>query len=224
MLLKISLILVVCAFLINLRNAASDTVVPTSEPEDCSVKTTQVPTSEPEDCSVKTTQGKCCHFPFTYRGKVYQSCTTKNHDKPWCSITANYDQDGQWGNCLPIPTSEPEDCSVKTTGGKCCHFPFTYRGKVYQSCTTKNHDKPWCSITANYDQDGQWGNCLPIPTSEPEDCSVKTTQGKCCHFPFTYRGKVYQSCTTKNHDKPWCSTTANYDQDGQWGNCLPKTQ
>ncbi|XP_068692167.1 coagulation factor XII-like isoform X2 [Montipora foliosa] len=101
MLLKISLILVVCAFLINLRNAASDTVVPTSEPEDCSVKTTQVPTSEPEDCSVKTTQGKCCHFPFTYRGKVYQSCTTKNHDKPWCSTTANYDQDGQWGNCLP---------------------------------------------------------------------------------------------------------------------------
>ncbi|XP_068692168.1 seminal plasma protein HSP-1-like isoform X3 [Montipora foliosa] len=161
MLLKISLILVVCAFLINLRNAASDTVVPTSEPEDCSVKTTQVPTSEPEDCSVKTTQGKCCHFPFTYRGKVYQSCTTKNHDKPWCSITANYDQDGQWGNCLPIPTSEPEDCSVKTTQGKCCHFPFTYRGKVYQSCTTKNHDKPWCSTTANYDQDGQWGNCLP---------------------------------------------------------------
>ncbi|XP_068731227.1 epididymal sperm-binding protein 1-like isoform X2 [Montipora capricornis] len=184
MLLKISLILAVCAFLINLPNAASDIV----------------------DCIVKTTQGKCCVFPFTYGGKVYQSCTTKNHDKPWCSTTANYDQDGQWGNCL-------SNCIVKTTQGKCCVFPFTYGGKVYQSCTTKNHDKPWCSTTANYDQDGQWGNCL-------SNCIVKTTQGKCCVFPFTYGGKVYQSCTTKNHDKPWCSTTANYDKDGQWGNCL----
>ena len=50
-------------------------------------------------------------------------------------------------------------------------------------------------------------------------CSVKTTKGKWCHIPFTYRGKVYSSCTTDGHYRLWCSTTDNYDQRGFWGNC-----
>lgn len=58
---------------------------------------------------------------------------------------------------------EPENCGVKTTGGICCHFPFIYNGKVYKNCTTKdNGNTPWCSTTASYDQDGQYGNCLQI--------------------------------------------------------------
>ncbi|XP_068690332.1 uncharacterized protein [Montipora foliosa] len=164
-----------------------------------------------ETCSIKTTQGKCCHFPFIYRGKVYEKCTTKDYDRPWCSTTANYDQDLKWGNC----SLRLETCSIKTTQGKCCHFPFIYRGKVYKKCTTKDYDRPWCSTTANYDQDLKWGNC----SLGLETCSIKTTQGKCCHFPFIYRGKVYENCTTKDYDRPWCSTTANYDQDLKWGNC-----
>ena len=58
-----------------------------------------------------------------------------------------------------MSTKEAEGCSVKTTGGEWCHFPFTYRGKVYSSCTTDGHYKLWCSTTDNYDQHGFWGNC-----------------------------------------------------------------
>ena len=48
-------------------------------------------------------------------------------------------------------------------------------------------------------------------------CTVQTTDGRWCHFPFTYRGKVYHKCTSDRHHRPWCSTTKVYD--GRWGNC-----
>ena len=46
-----------------------------------------------------------------------------------------------------------------------------------------------------------------------------------CVFPFIFNGKVYEECTTDQRenqaeDKPWCATTADYDQDGEWGYCL----
>ena len=50
-------------------------------------------------------------------------------------------------------------------------------------------------------------------------CTVKTVKGEWCHFPFTYKGKIYKGCTDVNHKRPWCSTTKNYDQDGLWGIC-----
>ena len=42
-------------------------------------------------------QGRCCVFPFTYKGVQYHSCTTADHNKPWCSFDAVYK--GQWANC-----------------------------------------------------------------------------------------------------------------------------
>ena len=48
-------------------------------------------------------------------------------------------------------------------------------------------------------------------------CTVQTTDGRWCHFPFTYRGKVYHNCTSDGHRRPWCSTTKVHD--GRWGNC-----
>ena len=50
-------------------------------------------------------------------------------------------------NCLP----------QKTTSGKCCSIPFTYRGVTYNSCTSVNHNRPWCSLDPVYK--GRWGNC-----------------------------------------------------------------
>ncbi|XP_078695714.1 A disintegrin and metalloproteinase with thrombospondin motifs 9-like [Branchiostoma floridae x Branchiostoma belcheri] len=40
-----------------------------------------------------------------------------------------------------------------------CHFPFTYEGKTYNSCTNVNHGhgRPWCSVTAVYQ--GKWIHC-----------------------------------------------------------------
>ncbi|KAI8499076.1 hypothetical protein Bbelb_235290 [Branchiostoma belcheri] len=60
-----------------------------------------------------------------------------------------------------------------------CHFPFTYEGKTYNSCTNVNHDRPWCSLTADYQ--GEWKNCNEgvIPPSRSnhyftEICVIRT--------------------------------------------------
>ncbi|XP_029769808.1 matrix metalloproteinase-9-like, partial [Terrapene carolina triunguis] len=44
-----------------------------------------------------------------------------------------------------------------------------------------------------------------------------------CVFPFTYKGKVYTACTTEDSDRPWCATTANYDQDKAYRVCSEET-
>ena len=43
-----------------------------------------------------------------------------------------------------------------------------------------------------------------------------------CIFPLVYNGNNYYQCITANHDRPWCGTTAQYEQDDLWGNCLSK--
>ncbi|XP_062388351.1 cartilage matrix protein-like [Sardina pilchardus] len=44
-------------------------------------------------------------------------------------------------------------------------------------------------------------------------------EGAPCVFPFVYLGTVHRKCTTINHDKRWCSTTSNFDEDELWGEC-----
>merc|ERR1712131_409754 len=42
-----------------------------------------------------------------------------------------------------------------------------------------------------------------------------------CHFPFIYKGKQYDSCTTvDNSGSLWCSTTYNYQN--KWRTCTGK--
>ncbi|ELK31049.1 Seminal plasma protein HSP-1 [Myotis davidii] len=43
-----------------------------------------------------------------------------------------------------------------------CVFPFNYKNKLYDSCTSDGSfiRKAWCSVTANYDKDGAWKNCF----------------------------------------------------------------
>ncbi len=46
-----------------------------------------------------------------------------------------------------------------------CHFPFLYKGKLFESCTSAdNHGIHWCSLqkVANRSKDGSWGNCSSI--------------------------------------------------------------
>jgi hypothetical protein len=41
-------------------------------------------------------------------------------------------------------------------------------------------------------------------------------------FPFKYRGTVYESCTDKENNVPWCSTKVDANGnhvEGKWGNC-----
>uniref|UniRef100_A0A8D0CLB6 Fibronectin type-II domain-containing protein n=1 Tax=Scleropages formosus TaxID=113540 RepID=A0A8D0CLB6_SCLFO len=137
-----------------------------------------------------------CVFPFTVGGKTYNRCTTDYWlpGIPWCSTTANYDQDKQWSYC---PSSE-YDISPNY-----CVFPFKYNGQLYFSCTSvdSKHERLWCSLTSDYDQDRLWESS--------------------CVFPFTVGGKTYNRCTTDYWlpGIPWCSTTANYDQDKKWSYC-----
>ena len=45
-----------------------------------------------------------------------------------------------------------------------------------------------------------------------------------CVFPFIFAGQTYSSCTTRDADRPWCSTTANFTKDGSWGYCPVKSK
>jgi len=259
------------------------------------------PTKKITPC--KTTKNVPCVFPFTYKGKKYYKCTTKNYGKKlWCATTAVYRR-GKWGRCKPgckaISARIPELCSMwfdgcnlcqvknrkkrictrkhcdrykrakcvsyrkgscKTTKNVPCVFPFTYKGKKYYKCTNKNYGKKlWCATVAVYKK-GKWGRCKPgckgtgirIPKlckvwfDGCNACRVKggkkvvctkrncsrngrarcaryrkvscvTTKNIPCVFPFTYKGKKYHKCTTKNYGKKlWCATTAVYKK-GKWG-------
>ena len=55
-------------------------------------------------------------------------------------------------------------------------------------------------------------------------CRQRTTSRYCCRFPFIYKGRRYNRCTKKNHNRPWCAMTSNYDRDKKWGNCAGKRQ
>ncbi|KTG47312.1 hypothetical protein cypCar_00030790, partial [Cyprinus carpio] len=48
------------------------------------------------------------------------------------------------------------------------------------------------------------------------------SNGAPCEFPFLYNGTWHHSCLPGTGDKTldWCSTTANYDLQKKWGNCL----
>ncbi|XP_077169656.1 uncharacterized protein LOC143825514 [Paroedura picta] len=148
-----------------------------------------------------------CVFPFIYKGKSYQSCTTDGWSDGtfWCALTSNYDVDKKWKFCQitgPDPDVESPPCT----------FPFIYKGKSYSACTAEgmSDGKLWCATTSTYDVDKKWIYCnITGPDTRQERPS--------CVFPFIYNGQNYRSCTEDGQadGKLWCSTTRNYDVDKQ---------
>lgn len=55
-------------------------------------------------------------------------------------------------------------------------------------------------------------------------CPWKAKNDKCCVFPFTFKGKKHYKCIIDWVWMPWCATTSNFDKDGKWENCLPKSK
>jgi len=48
--------------------------------------------------------------------------------------------------------------------------------------------------------------------------------GSPCIFPFVYKNVTYNSCTSEDHHRPWCATSANFaPHTGRWGNCEAST-
>lgn len=81
-------------------------------------------------------------------------------------------------------------------------------------------------------------DCGPIPSNEQNnnvdvlDARMCTDGlygdgtsmlGDRCVFPFTFGGVEYNECSTSDVNpaavRGWCSTTANFDEDGRWGSC-----
>lgn len=60
----------------------------------------------------------------------------------------------------------------------------------------------------------------------PEETIIHTFGGNAngakCKFPFIFDGDTYFNCITGYRDKPWCSSTANYDKLPIWGFCDDK--
>ncbi|XP_028400042.1 fibropellin-1-like [Dendronephthya gigantea] len=106
---------------------------------------------------------------------------------------------------IALLTEVKSECAIVTDDGDCCVIPFTYKGKIYEFCTFKDAKIPWCSLTADYDKDKMYGVC------EFKTCQIKTTNGECCVFPFTYGGVSYDACTIRWDKNAWCGTKSSVD-------------
>ncbi|KAI3357388.1 hypothetical protein L3Q82_015820, partial [Scortum barcoo] len=161
--------------------------------------------------------GAMCHFPFTFEGKSYTTCTTdgRTDNLPWCATTADYSKDKKYGFC----PSELLSTFGGNADGAPCVFPFIFQGEEYDSCTTEGRTDGyrWCATTGSYDNDQKYGFCPSRETA----VTGGNSEGEPCHFPFVFLGKQYDSCTSEGRGdgKLWCSTTDNYDNDNKWGFC-----
>nr|XP_045014516.1 cation-independent mannose-6-phosphate receptor [Jaculus jaculus] len=52
-----------------------------------------------------------------------------------------------------------------------------------------------------------------------DPCPPETDDGEPCVFPFIFKGKSYDECVVEGRARLWCSKTANYDRDHEWGFC-----
>ncbi|CAH3162625.1 unnamed protein product, partial [Porites evermanni] len=84
----------------------------------------------------------CCSIPFKYNTVTYNSCTSADWHRPWCSLAPVYN--GRWGDCVTA------SCHKKTTSGQCCSIPFKYNAVTYNSCTSVHWHRPWCSLDPVY--------------------------------------------------------------------------
>uniref|UniRef100_A0A452VML2 Matrix metalloproteinase-9 n=1 Tax=Ursus maritimus TaxID=29073 RepID=A0A452VML2_URSMA len=129
---------------------------------------------------------------------------------------AHFDDEELWslGKGVVVPTY------FGNSDGAPCHFPFTFEGKSYSSCTTEGRSDGyrWCATTANYDQDRLYGFC---PTRVDSTVTGGNSAGEPCVFPFIFLGKEYSTCTTEGRGDGylWCATTSNFDRDKKWGFC-----
>ncbi|KAI8515202.1 hypothetical protein Bbelb_077930 [Branchiostoma belcheri] len=88
----------------------------------------EVTTTLPKITTALPTKKEDCHFPFTYEGKTYYSCTNADHDAPWCSLTAVYQPGGRWKYCGVASVDAPSDllyygCFSETMARK---FPHAF--------------------------------------------------------------------------------------------------
>jgi len=111
-----------------------------------------------------------CVFPFIYDGIQHSTRTMNDESRPWCSLetdSQHHHIDGEWGYC-----SVNADYSEDGVYTKDCVFPFRYGGVLYTECTMTGHNKPWCSLETDGDDNhvtGEWGNCAHLINDAPSN-------------------------------------------------------
>ena len=125
----------------------------------------------------------------------------------------------------------PLDPSLPT--GSPVGFERSARGELEQAKRCRFITRPSFSMRAVFpknEAERMWAArrfpwLLLLFSVSTEDCEsgVDTyggnAKGACCHFPFKYKGKLYNSCTTGKDGHRWCGTTPDHDRDGKFGIC-----
>ncbi|XP_078084408.1 lymphocyte antigen 75 [Mustelus asterias] len=161
-----------------------------------------------------------------------ENCNPQEQFQQWKWVSAHRLFNIGSKTCLGLDSYNKEqplkmfecDAEVTTLWWRCNNS--TLYGSSSYKVTVKN-GSPSVSINAT---DAWKQSAGGYDVCEQPFRNIYTTDGnafgKPCVFPFKYRRKWFYECTTeRNDDQEWCATTANYEKDRKWGNCLkPDTE
>ncbi|XP_052025662.1 cation-independent mannose-6-phosphate receptor isoform X3 [Apodemus sylvaticus] len=114
-----------------------------------------------------------------------------------------------------------DPCPPETDEGEPCVFPFIYKGKSYEECVLEGRTRLWCSKTANYDRDHEWGYCRPTNSyrmsaiiftcDENEDIGKPQvfSEDRGCEVTFEWKTKV--ACPPKKMECKFVQNHKTYD-------------
>lgn len=114
-----------------------------------------------------------------------------------------------------------DPCPPETEDGEPCVFPFIYKGETYDECVLEGRAKLWCSKTANYDRDHEWGFCRPsnshrmsaiiFTCDENEDIGRPEvfSEDRGCEVTFEWKTKVV--CPPKKMECKFVQKHKTYD-------------
>ncbi|KAH0519980.1 Cation-independent mannose-6-phosphate receptor [Microtus ochrogaster] len=114
-----------------------------------------------------------------------------------------------------------DPCPPETEDGDPCVFPFIYERKTYEACALEGRSKLWCSKTANYDRDHEWGFCrqtnryrmsaIIFTCDENEDIGRPEvlSEDRGCEVTFEWKTKVV--CPPKKMECKFVQKHKTYD-------------